>query len=357
MMKIKGVNLGNWLVLEKWMSRELFHGIDAEDETDFYNALSPEEAADRLYMHRSYFIQERDFQHIKAMGLNMVRIPVPHYIFDEKGPYVGCIEFLDSAFDWAETYDLKILIDLHTVPDSQNGFDNGGLTGVVKWHHKQENIDYTLDVLERLAERYAGRKALYGIELLNEPVSEDILKFVGPRYQARDPKQAEGSTAVPTEVLKDFYLKGYEAVRRHCSEDVAVVIHDGFRLEEWEDFMPKDQYPGLVIDTHMYLFTAEPLMKTKRLEDYKDSIRKNFKERLERASRFHPVIVGEWCLANKCEEKDTISPDTLYSSIYQWEMDAWDACDGWFFWSYKLHTAGRNDWDYCRACDAGWITK
>ena len=49
MMKIKGVNLGNWLVLEKWMSRELFHGIDAEDETDFYNALSPEEAADRLY--------------------------------------------------------------------------------------------------------------------------------------------------------------------------------------------------------------------------------------------------------------------------------------------------------------------
>ena len=27
--KIKGVNLGNWLVLEKWMSPELFAGTTA----------------------------------------------------------------------------------------------------------------------------------------------------------------------------------------------------------------------------------------------------------------------------------------------------------------------------------------
>lgn len=39
-MKIKGVNLGNWLVLEKWMSSELFKGADADDEEDFYAMLS-----------------------------------------------------------------------------------------------------------------------------------------------------------------------------------------------------------------------------------------------------------------------------------------------------------------------------
>ena len=38
-MKIKGVNLGNWLVLEKWMSSELFKGVDADDEEDFYAML------------------------------------------------------------------------------------------------------------------------------------------------------------------------------------------------------------------------------------------------------------------------------------------------------------------------------
>lgn len=31
-MKIKGVNLGNWLVLEKWMNPALFEGTTAEDE-------------------------------------------------------------------------------------------------------------------------------------------------------------------------------------------------------------------------------------------------------------------------------------------------------------------------------------
>ena len=31
-MYIKGVNLGNWLVLEKWMSPGLFAGTTAEDE-------------------------------------------------------------------------------------------------------------------------------------------------------------------------------------------------------------------------------------------------------------------------------------------------------------------------------------
>jgi glucan 1,3-beta-glucosidase len=37
---IKGVNLGNWLVLEKWMSPELFAGTDAEDETHLCTQLS-----------------------------------------------------------------------------------------------------------------------------------------------------------------------------------------------------------------------------------------------------------------------------------------------------------------------------
>ena len=31
-MKVKGVNLGNWLVLEKWMNPALFEGTTAEDE-------------------------------------------------------------------------------------------------------------------------------------------------------------------------------------------------------------------------------------------------------------------------------------------------------------------------------------
>lgn len=357
-MKVKGVNLGNWLVLEKWMSSELFYGTDADDEEDFYRMLDPQEAALRIRMHRDYFIQERDFQRIRSMGLNLVRIPVPHFIFGDQKPYVGCIEYLDKAFDWAEKFGLKIMIDLHTAPDSQNGFDNGGLTGVVKWHQKQENIDAVLHVLERLAQRYAQRKALYGIELLNEPISEELWLRTRDRYRARDPKRAEGSSFVPTDVLKDFYQKGYEIIRRHCTEEVAVVLHDGFRLEEWEDFMPQDVYKNVVLDTHLYVSGLEVHMQDRELCNYLEEIEKHFEKAVERAQKFHPVIVGEWCIANKSasiRHADDTEKKRIYRLIADAQLKAWEKCDGWIYWSYKLHTPGRNDWDFERAVDAGWL--
>jgi aryl-phospho-beta-D-glucosidase BglC (GH1 family) len=357
-MKIKGVNLGNWLVLEKWMSSELFVGTLAVDEEDFYTMLSPENAQLRIRLHRDYFIQERDFLHMKAMGLNLLRIPVPHYIFGEQEPYVGCIEYLDRAFEWAKRYQLKILIDLHTVPDSQNGFDNGGLSGVVKWHLRDENIVYTLDVIERLAKRYADAKSLYGIELLNEPISEAMWAETKGRYRARDAKRAVGSAYVPTALLRDFYLEGFERVRRHCSERVALVLHDGFRLEEWEEFMPPTQYQNVVIDTHLYLSSVEPLLPQKQVGEYVRYFQEQVEKKLERAQQFHPIIVGEWCCANKCDalfHADEAEKKSIYRQLGQMQLHAWEKCEGWIYWSYKLHTTGRNDWDLVRSVDAGWL--
>lgn len=101
-MRIKGVNLGNWLVLEKWMNPALFYGTDAEDEYDLPRQLSKEVYEARIMIHRSEYICERDFVTIKSMGINTVRIPVPFFIFGDAKPYIGCVEELDKAFNWAE---------------------------------------------------------------------------------------------------------------------------------------------------------------------------------------------------------------------------------------------------------------
>ena len=113
-MKVKGVNLGNWLVLEKWMSPALFAGTTAEDEYYLPRQLSKEVYEARIKIHRSEYITERDFVTIKSMGMEAVRIPVPYFIFGDREPFIGCIEELDKAFNWAEAYGLQILIDLHT---------------------------------------------------------------------------------------------------------------------------------------------------------------------------------------------------------------------------------------------------
>ena len=45
--KIKGVNLGGWLVLEKWMAPHLFDGTNADDE--YY---LPQELSEKEYLAR-----------------------------------------------------------------------------------------------------------------------------------------------------------------------------------------------------------------------------------------------------------------------------------------------------------------
>lgn len=115
------------------MSPALFAGTTAEDEYYLPHQLSREVYEARIQIHRSEYISERDFVTIKSMGMDAVRIPVPYFIFGDREPFIGCVEELDKAFHWAEKYGLQILIDLHTAPMGQNGFDNGGICGVCKW--------------------------------------------------------------------------------------------------------------------------------------------------------------------------------------------------------------------------------
>ena len=249
--KIKGVNLGNWLVLEKWMHPDLFFGADYEDEYDIAHLLPDEDKKLRLKLHRDSYITERDFALLASRGINVVRIPVPFFVFGDREPYIGCIEYLDKAFDWAHKFGMTVLIDLHTVPDSQNGFDNGGTSGVCKWHLKKENIDFTVGLLGRLTQRYAMHPALYGVELLNEPASDMVWNMSKTRYPARYAEYAEGSCGVPDDVLKQFYRDGYREIRRYT--DKPVVFHDGFRDAGWGEFFSSGEFENVVLDTHLYL--------------------------------------------------------------------------------------------------------
>ena len=81
---IKGVNLGNWLVLEKWMNPALFDGTTADDEYYLPTQLDPAVYEARIKTHRAEYINERDFATIASWGLNSVRIPVPYFIFGDR---------------------------------------------------------------------------------------------------------------------------------------------------------------------------------------------------------------------------------------------------------------------------------
>ncbi len=246
--KIRGVNLGGWLLLERWMTPSLFKEPNATDETTWCVELGKEEATKRLQEHWKSFITEGDFQWLSDKGINAVRIPVAFWLFGEdseypyhpnygenKYPFVeGGVDYLDKAFEWAQRYGIYIVLDLHAAPGCQNGFDNGGMKGVLDWHKKKEYIEFSLKFLERLAERYGQHPSLIGIETLNEPHGYEIPNAL--------------------DILKPYNREAYTKIRKHCDKhEVAVVFHDAFldHTNYHGDFR-EPEYTNVIFDIHRY---------------------------------------------------------------------------------------------------------
>ena len=116
--KVRGVNLGGWLVIEPWITPSLFDevGDGAVDEWTLSDILGKAQARDRLSQHWSSFVSQDDFNQIAAAGLTHVRIPVGYWAVapNDAEPYVdGQLKFLDQAIDWAQSAGLYVIVDLH----------------------------------------------------------------------------------------------------------------------------------------------------------------------------------------------------------------------------------------------------
>ncbi|WLF77852.1 glucan exo-1,3-beta-glucosidase [Lodderomyces elongisporus] len=231
----KGISIGGWLVLEPYITPSLFNKTLNENETSseipvdeyhFCEKLGKKEASKRLEEHWSTFYNETDFQEIRQHGLNMVRLPIGYWAFEpmDDDPYVmGAQDYLDKAIEWSAENDLKVLIDLHGAPNSQNGFDNSGLRniGYPGWQNKTEYVDHTIKVLQQVYAKYGGENysdVVIGIEVLNEPF--------GPKLDMTD--------------LKKFYIDTYRDAREIQTVNNSIFFHDAFQsISYWDDFLTK----------------------------------------------------------------------------------------------------------------------
>lgn len=357
--KVRGVNLGGWLVLEKWMTPSVFEGLDATDETTWCVELGVQAKA-RLQHHWNTFITRDDFAWLAEVGINAVRIPVGHWIFGSNYPYhrtygdnqypfvEGGIDILDQAFNWAEEFGIGIVLDLHAAPGCQNGFDNGGIKDVCEWHTDKGYIEHSLWVLENLAQRYQYRAVLHAIEVLNEP-----------RWD------------IDTQILKQYNTEGYKRIRKYCnSEDVAVVFHDGFRsYKEYLGFMKEPEFNNVVYDIHRYqCFVREDIDM-----DIFGHVSKTIAEWKQESDDIAGELglwtyVGEWSLGldlkvvslwapgpynNALERMDTFQMDTAYRAYAAAQLLSFEKYLGWFFWSYKTETTPA--WCFRDCVENGWL--
>jgi glucan 1,3-beta-glucosidase len=310
---LRGVNLGGWLVLEKWITPSLFSGLKAQDEYSFCKELA-DEASDRLKQHRSSFISAKDFKWLAEQGIEAVRLPVGYWLFGSQPPFVGCRDYVDLAFEQAQKNGLKVALDLHAAPGSQNGNDHSGRAGEANWYKNIQNIEQTLAVIEKLVECYGRQPNFIGIELLNEP-----------------------GWNVPFKTLRSFYEQAYEVVRAKAGSSLAVIVSDAFKPDDWFMAMPETKYENLVLDMHLYqVFTPED-----RALDLNGHINKAITEwrlLITKLRRSNPVIIGEWSAALQYRPEGYINEEAAAARYVEAQINAFQPANGWFFWTYKTES-------------------
>lgn len=312
-----GVNLGGWLVLEKWMTPGLFKGTDAVDE---YTFMQTPGARDKLRRHQRDFIREEDFKWMRDSGVNAVRIPIGHWIFEGDGPFVSGIGRLDWAVRMATKYDIKVLICLHGAPGSQNGRDHSGKIGPALWYQDAKHRQKSVDVLVKIAERYRNDLAVWGIQLLNEPL----------------PKLANKQ-------LREYYRKAYREVARSGRTGLVVVYSDAFtpRLLSGALWSYTD-YP-VYMDHHWYHFFIPRWLQPKLPLKLYYWYLKWKKSTLRRLSRGQPIIIGEWngiIGGEKLNLYQKQEHNLIVGEHLKRQFDTYCVTAGWFYWSYKTEDRG-----------------
>ncbi|CAG8334229.1 unnamed protein product [Penicillium salamii] len=357
--KVRGVNLGGWLVLEPWITPSIFDaaGDAAVDEWSLCQTLGQDKCKSVLSDHWQKFITADDLNQIASAGMNHVRIPVGYWAIEHLAgdQYVnGQLEYLDKAIGWARSAGLKVILDLHGAPGSQNGFDNSGKRGAINWQ-KGNTVDDTKSALKALAARYGGdRDVVTAIEALNEP-------------------NVPGG--VNQDGLKQYYYDAWGVIRE-ASQDTTLVMHDGFMpTESWNGFMGASSGVFYVMmDTHHYeVFDSGVLAND--VNTHVKNVCGFSSQHIQTGDKW--TIVGEWTGAmtdcakylngkgigarydgtfpgtsniGSCAGKSTGSVAALSQNdrtnlrrFIEAQLDAYEKGTGWVYWTWK--TEGAPEWD------------
>jgi len=363
--KIRGVNLGGWFVLEPWITPSIFEATpdNVVDEYTMAETLGKQEMTKRMQDHWSTWITEEDFGNIAGAGLNFVRIPIGYWSVSpiSGDPYVqGAYKWLGKALDWADNAGLKVMIDLHGAPGSQNGFDNSGKRGAVGWT-QGNTVQQTVKALNKIRNDHASHPAVAAIELLNEPM--------GP--------------SLDMSVVKQFYMDGWGNLK---NSDVAVTFHEAFEgVSAWGDWGAGMW--SLLMDTHHYeVFDSGALEMS--LDDHVGSVQ-GYGGQMASTGKW--TVAGEWTGAmtdcakwlngrgigarydgtfekdgqgsyyiGSCDGKSVGTVDALsqgdkdaIKTFISAQKAAYEKASGWIFWTWK--TESSPEWDYQALLNAGLI--
>ncbi|KAG8764321.1 hypothetical protein FRC15_007690, partial [Serendipita sp. 397] len=381
--QIFGVNLGGWLTLEPFISPALYQPFepDAVDEWTLSEHIQTRDGnLNAIEDHYKTFITEEDFAMIAAAGLNWVRIPLPYWAIETYPgePFLARTSwtYFLKAIGWARKYGLRINLDLHAVPGSQNGWNHSGksgsinfLNGVMGVANAQRTLDYIRILAEFISqEEYRNVVPFFGI--INEP--------------------GTGMNNFPKSSIQAFYAEAYRIIRNAggvgTGHGPVISIHEAyFGLGGWPGFLTGAD--RLALDQHTYLVFQDQIQQpvtafpTVPCESWSANTEASL-------NAFGLTGAGEWSFAiNDCGlYVNAVGMGTRYEGTMDgkprtgdcapwidyttWDQSTKDSLRGLglssmdslrdsFFWTWRIgeSTRGRVEapfWSYKLAIQEGW---
>lgn len=129
-----------------------------------------------------YVVTEEDFADIKSMGANSIRLSLNTYkdFENELAPFTykeNNFEKLDRVIEWAEKYNLYVIISMRQSPGGHNTSPHSGNFGLNQLWITNDYQKRLTGLWEKIALRYANRSIVVGFDLLNEPEASDKKSF------------------------------------------------------------------------------------------------------------------------------------------------------------------------------------
>jgi hypothetical protein len=300
---LRGVSLGGWLVEEIWMQPivgEPPAGSDLPPVRDHVSLDAVlrkrlgEPALRRMKSAlREAWVDESDFDRVRAAGFNHVRVPFLYDLLEEPDG----LAWLDRANDWAAKRGLYVILDLHGAPGRQSKEHHTGESDKNLLFKDPVHVAHTERVWREVARRYRDRPEVAGYDLLNEPMGAPDVKAL---YAAQ--------------------TRLYRAIRDVDARHV-ILIEDGYT---GLDHMPAPAGAGwknVMASPHHYAFNSkseEDQLKGGR--GHVDYLRRH-QQRLR-----CPLYVGEF------NQEPHGTPQSM--AAFTKELDAGGF--SWAIWTYKV---------------------
>ncbi|KIY52042.1 glycoside hydrolase family 5 protein [Fistulina hepatica ATCC 64428] len=388
--RIYGVNLGGLFVLEPFITPSYFqeytnssgdHPIDEWTLSELMAANGSLQST--LENHYDTFATEQDFAEMVGAGLNWVRLPIPYWAIpgsvwnDEPFLEGVCWKYIIRVLMWCRKYGLRVNLDLHTIPGSQNGYNHSGKYGSINFLHDvmgianaQRALEYMRTITEWFAQsEYSNLVYIFGF--INEP----LLEVIG------------------ADALESFYTHTQEVLRNITGygegNGMYLSIHDGFiGVPSWTN-----SYSGvdrLILDTHPY-FAFDNLPNDAPIATGTDPETAGGQWPLEACnswgsemndsrSDFGVTIAGEFSTGyNDCGlflrgvgstttyggncsfwEDATQWNASVKAGLMEFARAEMDALGDWFFWTWKVGesisgTVESPAWSYKLGLELGYI--